>query len=79
LQDSRGPETRSLPVVNVQFSDKRNAANGTLWTDTIYKLQDLLAGFIISVFVRTSLVFKLNRNMIYMKIFFQMIPDLLKN
>ncbi len=23
--------------VNEQFSDKRNAANGTLWTDTTYK------------------------------------------
>jgi len=34
LQGSRGPKTRSLLVVNEQFSDKRNAANGTLWTDT---------------------------------------------
>lgn len=33
LQGSRGLETRSLPVVNEQFSDKRDAANGTLWTD----------------------------------------------
>jgi len=38
LQGSRGPEIRSLLVVNEQFSDKRNAANGTLWTDTIYRL-----------------------------------------
>ncbi len=40
LQGSRGPETRSLLIVNEQFPDKRNAANGTLWTDSnniIYK------------------------------------------
>ncbi len=36
LQGSRGPKTRSLLIVNEQFSDKRNAANGTLWTDTNY-------------------------------------------
>ncbi len=36
LQGSRGPETRSLLVVNEQYSDKRNAANWTLWTDTNY-------------------------------------------
>ncbi len=34
LQGLHGPKTRSLLVVNEQFLDKRNAANGTLWTDT---------------------------------------------
>ncbi len=34
LQGSRSPKMRSLQVVNEQFQDKRNAANGTLWTDT---------------------------------------------
>jgi len=36
LQGSCSPKTRSLQVVNEQFSDKRNAANGTLWTNTKY-------------------------------------------
>jgi len=35
LQGLHGPETRSILVVNEQFSDKRNETNGTLWTDTI--------------------------------------------
>jgi len=35
LQGPRGPETRSLLIVNEQFSVKRNEANGTLWTDII--------------------------------------------
>jgi len=34
LQGSRGPKTRSLLIVIEQFSDKPNAANGTLWIDT---------------------------------------------
>ena len=34
LQGLRSPETQSLLVVNEQFSNKRNAANGTVWTDT---------------------------------------------
>ncbi len=34
LQGLHGPKIWSLPVVNEQFSDKRNAANGTLLTDT---------------------------------------------
>ncbi len=34
LQGLRSPKMRSLLVVNEQFSDKRNEANGTLWTDT---------------------------------------------
>jgi len=33
LQGSCSPKMRSLLVVNEQFSDKRNVANGTLWTD----------------------------------------------
>ncbi len=36
LEGSRGPKTRSLLIVNEQFSDKRNAANGTLWTEIKY-------------------------------------------
>ncbi len=36
LQGSRDPKTRSLLVVNEQFSDKCKATNGTLWTDTNY-------------------------------------------
>ncbi len=36
LQGLRSPKMRSLLFVNEQFSDKRNAANGTLWTDTNY-------------------------------------------
>ena len=38
LQGLRSPKMRSLLFVNEQFSDKRNAANGTLWTDTNYSL-----------------------------------------
>ncbi len=34
LQGLLSPKRRSLLIVNEQFSDKRNAANGTLWTDT---------------------------------------------
>ncbi len=37
LQSSRGPKMQSLLVVNEQFSDKRNAANGTLWTEYFCK------------------------------------------
>ncbi len=36
LQGLHSPKMRSLPGVNEQSSDKRNAANGTLWTDTNY-------------------------------------------
>ena len=36
LQGLRSPKMRSLLLVNEQFSDKRNTANGTLWTDTNY-------------------------------------------
>ena len=39
LQGLRSPKMRSLLIVNEQFSDKRNAANGTLWTDTIYSVK----------------------------------------
>ncbi len=35
LQGSRGPETRSLLVANEQFPDKRNAANGGLYGQTL--------------------------------------------
>ncbi len=44
LQGSRSPKMRSLHIVNEQFSGKRNAANGTLWTDTIqvFTLQSIL-------------------------------------
>jgi hypothetical protein len=34
LHGLRNPKMRNLLVVNEQFSDKHNAANGTLWTDT---------------------------------------------
>ncbi len=34
LQGLRSPTMRSLLVVNEQLLDKRNAANGNLWTNT---------------------------------------------
>jgi hypothetical protein len=35
LQSLRSPKMRNLLLVNEQFLGRRNAVNGTLWTDTI--------------------------------------------
>jgi len=51
LQGSRSPKMRNLPVVNEQFSDKRNAANGTLWTDTNYSRLHLISIYIFSILI----------------------------
>jgi hypothetical protein len=41
LQGLRSPKMRSLLLINEQFSGKRNAVNGTLWTDTNYTNENI--------------------------------------